>query len=293
MDELLNILVLGITRGTLYALLALGFALIFSVARVINLAHGAYFMIGAYFSYIFYDYVLGEGGVAMIIIAVVVGALASGLIALFQFYVLLRGLKNPRHDYILVMSLALSLLAGEIFRQVFGAERATPPAFVNSYGTVFGVRVISQELIIVPVAVLAVVAMVLYLKYTRQGRSVVAVAQNRHGAVLMGIDPVKAFAIVFFLAGCTAGLSGALMGPIRVVDPLMWIPPLILSFAIVVMGGLGSLYGTIAGAFLVGLIETATALQIGAAYTELVAFVVIIAVLAIRPAGLFGKQVRL
>lgn len=294
MDSLLDILVLGTTRGTLYALLALGFALIFSVARVINLAHGAYFMMGAYLSFIVHTYVLdGQGGLGGVVLAIVAGTLLSGLVALFQFFVLLRGLRSTRHDYILVMSLALALFAGEFFRQVFGARRATPPVLADGFGTVLGVRVITQELLILPIAGLAVLAMIGFLKFTKQGRSVTAVAQNRQGAVLMGIEPVKAFAVVFFLAGCTAGLSGALMGPIRVVDPLMWITPLITSFAIVVMGGLGSLYGPLAAAFLLGMIETAAALQLGTRYTELVGFVVIIVVLAIRPSGLAGKQVKL
>lgn len=294
MDSLLSIFVLGITRGALYALLALGFALIFSVARVINLAHGAYFMMGAYVSFIASAHVFsGQTGLGFVVLSIVVGTVVSGLVALFQFYVLLRGLTTSRHDYILVMSLALALFAGEFFRQMFGARRATPPVLADGYTSVLGVRVINQELLILPIAGIGVAAMIAFLKYTKQGQSITAVAQNRHGAVLMGIDPVRAFAVVFFLAGCTAGLSGALMGPIRVVDPLMWITPLIVSFAIVVMGGLGSVYGAIAAAFLLGMIETTAALQFGTRYTELVGFVVIIVVLALRPSGLAGKQVRL
>lgn len=294
MDSVLNILVLGLTRGVLYALLVLGFALIFSVGRVINLAHGAYFMIGAYFSYVVSGLVLGaQTNLWVVVVAVLAGAVVGGLFALFQFYVLMRSLKTAKHDYILVVSLALSLFASEVFRQLFGVSRAVPQPLAHGFSNIGSVRVMNQELVIMPIAAVTIGAMLLYLKYTKQGRSILAVAQNREAAVLMGIDPTKVLAIVFFLAGFTAALAGALMGPIRVVDPLMWISPLIAAFAIVVMGGLGSLYGPIAAAFLLAITETAAGLEIGARYTELVGFVLIVVILALRPAGLLGKQVKL
>jgi branched-chain amino acid transport system permease protein len=292
-DLALDIVVLGLVRGTLYTLLALGFALIFSVGRIINLAHGAYYMMGAYFTYIVFQFVLGGGGRPTIIVAIITAVVLAGLVGLFQFYVLLRSLRTPYHDYILVMSLALALFAGEIFRQLFGVRRAAAPSLMGGFTEVFGVRIINQELLVLPVALLVIPAVLAFLKYTKQGQSITAVAQNRDGAVLMGIEPTKALAIVFFLAAALAALAGAMIAPVREVDPLMWITPLIASFAIVVLGGLGSIYGTIAAAFLLGVAEMAAGLQLGERFTELVGLVLVIIILATRPTGLFGKQVKL
>jgi branched-chain amino acid transport system permease protein len=293
LDQVSNVLVLGLIRGTLYTLLALGFALIFSVARVINLAHGAYYMMGAYFTYIVYQFVLGGGGRFAIVAAIITGVVCAGLVGLFQFYVLLRQLKTPYHDYILVMSLALALFTGEIFRQLFGVRRAAAPAIMTGSSDFLGVRIINQELLILPLALVVIPAVLLWLKYTKQGRSVTAVAQNREGAILMGINPTRVLAMVFFLAAVLAALAGAMIAPVREVDPLMWVTPLISSFAIVVRGGLGSIYGPIAAAFLLGIVEMTAGLQLGERFTELVGFVVVIVVLATRPTGRFGRQVSL
>lgn len=278
----------------LYALLVLGFALIFSVGRVINLAHGAYFMIGAYCSYVVSHFLLDDrSGLWVVAGAVLIGSVLGGVVALFQFYVLMRRLKNAKHDYILVASLALSLLASEIFRQMFGASGASPLGFVEGSVDVLGVRVISQQLVILPIALVTVGAMLYFLNHTKQGRSILAVAQNREGAVLMGIEPVKVFGIVFFLAGFTAALAGALTAPMQTVGPEMWISPLIAAFAIVILGGVGSLNGPLIAAFLLGMTEVAVGIAFGPQYAELSGFALIVVVLTVRPAGLLGKQVTL
>lgn len=289
-----EVILLGFVRGTLYALLVVGFALILSVGRVINLAHGAYYMMGAYFSYIAVNQLFGGSEArAATVLALLVAVILAGLVGLFQFFVLLRSLRRPLHDYILAMSLGLALFAGEVFRQLYGVHRANAPALLRGNTEIMGVRIINQELLIVPIAIVVISLLLAYLKFGRGGRAILAVAQNREGAVLVGVEPTRVMAVVMFLAAALAALAGGLIAPVREVDPLMWIAPLIKSFAIVIVGGLGSTYGALVAAYILGAAEVGIGLRWGAQYTDLVSLILIVLILITRPRGLFGKEIKL
>lgn len=280
---------MGIVRGSLYTMLSIGLALVFSTGGVLNLAHGAYYMLGAYFTYIYSAWVFKSAGGVSLLAAMAASIATVGILGLFIFYVLLRQLRIQAVDYILATTLALSFFGGEILAHFFGVTGTHVPSLIGGSSSVFGVRVINQELLVLPVAAVVMPSLWAFLKYTKAGQAIIAVAQNREGAILMGVNVNRTLALVMFVSAALAALAGALISAVRLVTPDMWVFPLIKSFAIVIIGGLGSLPGAVVGSFVLGFAEVATSLRFGEQFSELVSLALIVTILLLRPAGLFGK----
>lgn len=281
---------MGIVRGSLYMMLSIGFALVFSTGGILNLAHGAYYMMGAYFTYIFSTWVFKSSGVVGLLASMGASIVTVGIIGLFLFYVLLRQLRIQAVDYILATALALSFFGGEVLAHFFGVSGTHVPSLIAGSSRILGVRIINQELLVLPVAAVVMPSLWAFLKYSKTGQAIIAVAQNRQGAVLMGVNVSRTMAVVMFVSAGLAALAGALISAVRQVTPDMWVFPLIKSFAIVIIGGLGSLPGAVAGSFILAFAEVFTAMLFGEHFSELVSLALIVAILLLRPAGLFGKK---
>jgi len=281
-----EILVHGMVLSGLYAMLALGFMLVFGVARIMNLAHTAFFMAAAY-GVFFFQVRLGWGlGPALALTAAAV--VAGGLL-------LLRLFVEPgreRESTVLMSTLAIAILVQEVVVRIFGGAFRTVPATFPGYAVLWGIRVGHQELATSALAVVALLAVWLLLWRTRLGLAIRASAQDRETAALMGVDVVGLGRVVVALGLVLAALAGAAVAPLYAVEPHKWTHPLVIVLAAVVLGGLGSLWGSVLGAVILAFAEvTVVFLVPGGAYLRTgVGLLVMLMVFAVRPQGLFGAR---
>ncbi len=285
----MDILVIGMVRGALYSLLAVGFVLIFSVGGILNLAHGTFYMLGAYFTFIFYSLVFRSGQSGTLISSLILAVISVSGFACLVYQVLLRK-KIESLVYTMVMTLALALFVSEIMSLLFGVSGTSVPSLVEGSLSISGVKVIQHQLIILPITGLILPALWLFLKKTKMGQSIDAVSQHRTGALLMGVNVEKATLVTSGLSAGLAALAGALIAPVSSVVPEMWLFPLIKAFAIAILGGMGSLTGSIIASFVLGYAEVLTSFLIDEQLTEMVSLVVIVFVLLFKPSGIMGYK---
>ena len=285
----MEILIIGTLRGALYSLIAVGFVLVFSVGGILNLAHGTYYMLGAYLTFIFYSLIFSGSGPNWLIFSGLLAVFSVGLIGCLVYYVLLRP-QIKSTTYILVMTLALALFVSEIMSLLFGVSGTSVPSLVEGSTSILGVKVINQQLILLPITALTLPGLWYFLKRTKWGQAVDAVAQQRGAAVLMGIDVNVVTLFAYGLSASLAAVAGALIAPVSSVVPEMWLFPLIKAFAIAILGGMGSLAGSVIASFVLGYAEVFSSFFIGEHLSEMVALVVIIFVLVFKPSGIMGKQ---
>ncbi len=285
----MDILVIGMVRGALYSLLAVGFVLIFSVGGILNLAHGTFYMLGAYFTFIFYSLVFRSGQSGTLISSMIFAVISVSVFACLVYQVLLRK-KIESLVYTMVMTLALALFVSEIMSLLFGVSGTSVPSLVEGSLSISGVKVIQHQLLILPITGLILPALWLFLKKTKMGQSIDAVSQHRTGALLMGVNVEKATLVTSGLSAGLAALAGALIAPVSSVVPEMWLFPLIKAFAIAILGGMGSLAGGIIASFVLGYAEVLTSFLIDEQLTEMVSLVVIVFVLLFKPSGIMGYK---
>jgi branched-chain amino acid transport system permease protein len=285
----MDILIIGTVRGALYSLIAVGFVLVFSVGGILNLAHGTYYMLGAYLTYIFYSLVFSAGGIDLLLFSAILSVISVGIIACLVYYILLRP-HIQSITYVMVMTLAIALFVSEIMSLLFGISGTSVPSLIEGSMSIGGVKVINQQLILIPITGLILPALWFFLKRTRTGQGIDAVAQQRTGAILMGVSVEAATFITSGVSASLAALAGALIAPVSNVVPEMWLFPLIKAFAIAILGGIGSLVGSIIASFVVGYAEVLSSFLISEQLTELVALVVIVLVLVFKPSGIMGYK---
>jgi branched-chain amino acid transport system permease protein len=284
MDAFLDILVLGTVWGALYTLISVGFTLIFGVAGIINLSHGAFYMLGAYLGYTFMS-VLGIYVPVSAALAVAGTAIIGMLIDRFC----IRPMRE-RHVYVLIITLAFALLFQELMYAFFGPHGKAVHNFIEGAIVLGNVQVTYQKVLTFFVSGVLVIALWFFIKWTKTGKSISAVAQNVDAAVLMGIQPERVYVVTMGISAALAAVAGVLIAPILEAVPTMWAFPLFKAFAVVIIGGLGSVEGAIIAGMLLGYSETAVSRLVSANYPDLVYLFAIILVLVFRPRGLMGKR---
>jgi branched-chain amino acid transport system permease protein len=284
MATLINILVLGAIWGALYTLIAVGFTLIFGVAGIINLSHGTFYMLGAYLAYTFMT--LWKINVPMsALMAVGVTALVGILIDRFG----IRPMRE-RHVYVLIITLALAFFFQELMYALYGPHGKAVKSFVSGEIILANVHVTHQKILTFFVSGALVTLLWFFIKKTKTGKSTSAVAQNRDAAILVGIRPERVYLITAGISAALASVAGVFIAPILEAVPTMWVFPLFKAFAVVIIGGLGSIEGAIIAGMLLGYSETMVSVLISANYPDMVYLVAIILVLVLRPRGLMGKR---
>ncbi len=286
MEVVLTIVIFGLATSGIYALMAVGVALIYGVGRVINFAHGAFYTLGAYFAY-FYASVLGLGWWSGAVLSV---ASVAALAAVFD-----RLLVDPlREKEILVwiMTFAFAFAVRELIVLLFGARPYSIPAFAPGSVSIFGQVIGAQRLLIVVVSALAIGALWVFLQKCRLGKALRAVAFNRTGAHLVGIPVQTAHTTVMAVSAGLAALAGIIISPINVVTPDMGLEPLLMSFTIVILGGIGSLRGSLVAALIVGYAGALVSFLWNPELVTFMALILVFGVLIVRPAGLFGLAVE-
>lgn len=278
-----RILIFGFLISGLYALIAMGFTMIYGVGRVLNLAHAGYVMVAGYMFYWALQVLHLPMGVAFLIAI----ATSTGLALATYMGFVRRFLHNP--TVVFVSTFILALIMDYSMVLFFHTENINVWPIVRGVTEVFGTRV-PLNLVAALVASWACIAgVLLFMRKTHIGRAMRALAIDRKGAIISGINPEKVNLVTWGLSGALAGVAGIFYASYTYLVPPMWVFPLVMSFAIVIIGGLGSIGGTIIGAHIVGLMETTTTLAIDERLRGVLAMVIMIIVVVVRPKGLFGR----
>lgn len=290
-DTLSAILVSGIVLGSGYALMASGLSLVWTTLGIFNFAHGVLMTLGAYVAWTISDAAGLDLGLAAGIAVAVAALIGAGIL---MERVIVRPFYDNR-DILLIT--VMTTLAAMIFLQkgiqlIWGARLKQLQPIVAGNVRILHTTISAQETLVILVAPLLLGALWLFLARTRIGRGIRAVGQNPDAARLIGINVSKLFIITFALSAVLAGLTGVLLGSVRLLTPEFGADPLVKALIIVIFGGLGSLMGTIAAAYLMGLVEAVLTFVVGIYWTPSMIFLLLIVVLLFRPQGLLGKVVR-
>lgn len=283
----MDVLVQGAITSAVIALVALGFSLVYGVGGIVNLAHGSFFMIGAYSAY-----AVTEAG-APLLVAATVGILAAMLAGVLLERLVIAPIRH-REVAVLIATLAVAILVEAGVRFFYGGLERQLPGFVDGAVDVFGVGLQQARLLAGGVALFTIVAVLLALTRSPAGRMVRAVAEDEEAARLIGVRPERVTLYVLAIGAGLAGLAGVLTAPYSVLTPTMWLLPLTQAFAIVILGGLGSIQGTVLASGVVGFLDRFVAFNVkdGDIKVGLVTVAVILATLVLRPQGLLGKVAR-
>jgi branched-chain amino acid transport system permease protein len=295
LDLSLDLLVNGLIIGVFYALMAIGLSLIFGILKIVNFAHGEFYMVGAY-AYTLAALMLGISPWLALPLAFVSGVILGLVIERLLMRPLYAGYASwglMRDEYSVIVTFGLSILLVNLVDKFVGPYAYNGPALVAISRIYLGPVVISgHRLIAALIAVAVIVAVVLVVRYSLWGRQIQAVAQNRLGASLAGINPAKASAVVFALAGGLAAISGALLANIFNPTPDVGVFPAIKSYVIVVLGGMGSVPGSILASLILGVLESFGGVYISYQYRDTFGLIILILFLLFRPQGLFGERSR-
>jgi branched-chain amino acid transport system permease protein len=278
-----TVLLLGTAIGSLYALLSVGLTLVYAIGGIENLAHGSYVMIGSYAYFLGVDS-MGLPPVGGMVVAILMGVVAA---VITWKGIVEHIIDNPVAVFMITLILALAI--EEVFIIGFGTNPKLFPPIVAGDLTIAGTE-LSYNLVAATFVSLGCLGG-LYALITRTytGRSIVAVAQNRRTAEAVGINTDRTYLLVWAIAGAFAGLVGMFYGYYTTISPHMWVFPLIYSFSIVVVGGLGSIKGTAIAAYLISFIEIFT-IEINPQFKGIPALLALLAIMILRPQGLFGRE---
>lgn len=282
---MLTVLIYGAVTSAILAMLAVGFTLIFGVARILNLAHGAFYALGAYFAYTF---------TALLKLPLLPSALLSvALVALFGMAmerVLVRPLRQSSLA-VLMITLVVALTTEQVLFVAFSSQSKNVPAFINFPIYLHGVSVDGQRLLALAIAAALIAALWLFIQRTRLGSAILAISQDPEAAQYMGIPANRIFTLVMGLSAALAGAAGVIAGPFMSVRPTMDQTAMITAFSVVIVGGLGSIPGSILAALVIGYSQTIVAFYFNPEWTGTVSLVAILLTLVLRPAGLMGRAV--
>jgi len=292
---LIDLTVNGLIIGLFYALMAIGLSLIFGILRIVNFAHGEFYMIGAY-AYTLIALFFGISPWLTLPCAFIAGMALGWATERLLMRPLYSGYASwgvMKDEYAVIITFALSLLLINLVDKVIGPNGYRGPSLVATTRVEIGPFMASgHRLMAAGIALLVLIAVGLFVRYSYWGRQIQAVAQNRLGASLAGIDTAKASAIVFALSGGLAALAGALLSPIINATPDVGAFPAVKSYVIVVLGGMGSIPGAAVASLVLGVLESFGAVYISYGYRDTFGLVILILVLLFRPHGLFGERSR-
>ena len=277
----------GLTVGSVYALVALGLTLVYGILQVPNFSHGALYAIGAYVAFFLVDRFAANFWLAM-----AGAAVASAVLAVATERLVFEPLRKapPLHDMIAAIGLLLFFESG--IQAIWGADFYRLDAPFNHILHFGGLTLPAQRVVIIGAAFAVMAALHLFLTRTMTGATIIATAQNRQGAALVGIDPTFVSMLTFAISGALAAVAAVLFAPISLLSPTMGELVITKAFVIIILGGMGSVIGAIAGGLVIGFAETFGAFYVSTDYKDIIAFTLLVAILSLRPQGLFGQIAR-
>jgi branched-chain amino acid transport system permease protein len=283
LEQIIN----GLIIGSMYALIGSGIALVYGTMRVLNLAHGEFYMLGGYF--VFYLAVTyGVPAYIAIPIAIFATFILGVLIQRLTIHYLME--KEGWMFSTIAATLGLSIFLQNAALLMFGEQFQSVPYYIDGMVEFAGIRLPMQRLLILVVALVTIGAMTFLLKKTRLGWAIRATSQDRDAAAVVGIPAQRIYLITFGLAGALGAIAAAMLAPIYAINPWSGLPILLKGFVVVVLGGLGSFPGAIAGGLLLGVVETIGVQLTSSEWRDVIGFAMMIAVIWWRPWGLFGAK---
>ncbi|MDB5048035.1 MAG: hypothetical protein JWO30_1106 [Fibrobacteres bacterium] len=293
MESFLQQLINGISLGSIYALVALGYTMVYGVLRLINFAHGDVYMLGAYFGYYLSRLVQGRTPSHLLDAAVVMilSMIGCALIGVIMERFAYRPVRRASRLTLLIIAIGVSLLIENASQLIFGANPRFFPQLIPETHIHMGNLMLTNQQVIVLVTALALMILLnLFIYRSRTGKAMRAVSYNLDAAKLMGIDTDRIISLTFALGSALAAAGGILVSiNIPGIDPLMGVMTGLKAFVAAVLGGIGNIFGAVLGGLILGLAEVMVAGYGSSTYRDAIAFLILIAILLFKPSGLLGK----
>ena len=295
MQDFIQHIINGISLGSIYALIALGYTMVYGILKMINFAHSDVYMVGAFGAYyiaraIGIEAQPGLGSLAILLISSMIVCSILGLIIERFAY---RPLRNAPKLNILITAIGVSLFLEYSGQAVFGADPKVFPEVMTDHtlATFFGVDLKSFDLTVLGVSILAMLGLEFLIYKTKLGKAMRAVSANASVASMLGMNPNKIIAFTFVVGSALAGIGSVLVGmKYPKIDPLMGMMIGMKAFVAAVLGGIGNVGGAVVGALIMGLSEEMVVAYLSSTYRDALAFGILIVILIFKPAGLFGKN---
>lgn len=292
MAQLLEQIINGIILGGIYALIAVGYTMVYGIIQLINFAHGEIFMFGAYFAFL----CVTTFGLPFWV-ALPVSMLLCAAMGMLIDFVAYRPLRNAPRLSALITAIGISLVLQNLARMIWGAEwrifpSAAVPTFLidNSISLPGGAQLLFRDMFILILAVVLMVGLNLIIYFTKIGKAMRACAQNKVAAHLMGINTNWVILVTFAIGSALGAVAGVMVGLREVIEPTMGYYKGVAAFAAAVLGGIGNITGAMLGGLVLGIAETLGAGYISSGYRIAIAYIIMILVIIFRPSGLLGKS---
>jgi len=285
-----EILIYGAVQGSVYALLALGYSLVYGVGGILNLAHGAYYLIATYAFY--WTWLLLApmiGGIEGFFIGMVIALIVAALAGMLSYLLLIKPLKEHEIN-VLMGTFAIGFFCEQLVIAMYDPKTHSIPTIFNQYINILGQPIQVHWIMIIIASLIIVTLVTIFINKSKLGKSIRAVSQDPEAAMLMGINSDRILMYTVTISALLAGVAAVLYVPVDLIAPYKGWPILTGAIAVVILGGMGSLKGSVVGAYIIGYARIATNYLIDPVYSSLVPILVIIIILVIRPRGLFGKK---
>ncbi|AZP04630.1 branched-chain amino acid ABC transporter permease [Jeotgalibaca ciconiae] len=289
MESFIQQMINGVSLGSIYALIALGYTMVYGIIKLINFAHGEIYMVGAYVGYGLIRNV-GLGLIPALVLSMLFCAILGVVIEKIAY----KPLRGATRIATLITAIGVSYLLQNLMIYFMGAEsRAFPTALENKVFRFGGVSINNQQIMIILTTIFLMVALQVIIKYTKMGKAMRAVSTDMDAAQLMGINVDNVISFTFILGSALAGAAGVLVGIYyNSINPLMGVTPGLKAFVAAVFGGIGIVPGAMVGGYLIGLIETIVSAYGGSMYKDAVVYLILIIILIVKPSGIFGKNTK-
>lgn len=278
----------GLNIGSIYALIALGYTMVYGIAKLINFAHGDVIMVGAYISFISMKFGLPWW------LAVIISIVACAILGVVMEKVAYKPLRNASRISLLITAIGISYLLQNLFQLIFGANPQPYHAFITLPAlNLGGISIQANYYITFSVSVLLMVLLTLFVNKTTMGKAMRAVSEDEGAAKLMGINVDTTISLTFAIGCALAAIAGILYANCYpMINPTLGSLPGIKAFIAAVLGGIGSIPGAVLGAFILGMVEAMTKAYISSQLTDTIVFAILILMLVFKPAGILGKNVK-
>ena len=281
-----EIIIIGTVQGAVFALLALGYSLVYGVGGILNLGHGAYYLIASYTFYLTWKIV---GGTLGFILGVVYALIVATLVGMASYLLIIKPLQNFSIS-ILIGTFATGFFVEQLVMVMVDRKLHSIPPLLDFSVDILGMRLQVQYVFIIIFSAIIIILVTIFFSKSKLGKSIRAVSQDREAAMLMGINAGRVLMYTIMISALLAGMAAVLFTPVDVVAPYKGWPILTSAIAVVTLGGMGSLPGSVIGAFIIGYARIATDYLINPVYSSLIPVIIIILILVVRPRGLFGKK---
>ncbi len=293
MSEFIQQLINGLSLGSIYALIALGYTMVYGILKFINFAHGEVFMLGAFFGFYISKFLgVDSPSVTMALIILLMTMSGTAIVGMTIEKLAYKPLRNSSKLTVLITAIGVSLFLQYTGQLIFGADPKSFPTIIeNTSFNILGATIGTNQIVVLVSAILLMFLLRVIVYSTKMGIAIRAVSNNMTAASLMGININNIISFTFAIGSSLAGAAGILYSiNYPSIDPLMGLLPGLKAFIAAVLGGIGNFPGAAVGGILIGLVETFTVGYISPTYRDAIAFAILILILLVKPTGLFGKK---